>query len=174
MELSKEARAYLKNRSHVKIAEIGVCTGRTTTTCLGSRHFRHQIKEWWGIDPYEPYVDNSRMGDIDVDTWQTMYRNICRLMIAFPPFKIIKLKSEVAAKIFPPGYFDIILIDGDHSYEHALEDIRLWAPKLRLGGILCGHDYDDIRFPGVKCAVDEIFGTKATIEPSKNVWSVQC
>ena len=54
--------------------------------------------------------------------------------------------------------FDLVFIDATHSEESVREDIQLWAPKVRPGGIVCGHDYNNKRFPGVKIAVDEYFG----------------
>jgi hypothetical protein len=36
-----------------------------------------------------------------------------------------------------------VYIDGNHSYEAAVEDIALWSKKVRKGGIVSGHDYKD-------------------------------
>jgi len=38
--------------------------------------------------------------------------------------------------------FDIVFIDGNHVYEHVLEDIVSSMPLVRHGGILCGDDFD--------------------------------
>lgn len=58
---------------------------------------------------------------------------------------------------FPDGHFDLIFIDGDHSYEGCKADIDAWLPKLKIGGFMAGHDYGHERFPGVKKIVDELF-----------------
>ena len=50
---------------------------------------------------------------------------------------------------------DILFIDGDHSYEGVASDLRLFAPKLRLGGYLVCHDYQRESLPDVTKAVDE-------------------
>jgi len=51
---------------------------------------------------------------------------------------------------------DLVFIDADHSYSSVWTDITTWLPKIRKGGIICGHDYiQDI--PEVKKAVDEFF-----------------
>ncbi len=36
---------------------------------------------------------------------------------------------------------DLLFIDGDHSYEGCLSDIRNWIPKLKSGGRVVFHDY---------------------------------
>ncbi len=50
-----------------------------------------------------------------------------------------------------------VFIDGQHEYEHVLNDILAWRPLVRKGGWLAGHDHTD-EFPGVKRAVLEVFG----------------
>lgn len=52
------------------------------------------------------------------------------------------------------GTLDFAFIDADHSYEACKEDLELWAPKVRAGGIVAGHDYGAI-WPGVVEAVHE-------------------
>ncbi|CAJ1445214.1 unnamed protein product, partial [Effrenium voratum] len=49
---------------------------------------------------------------------------------------------------------DFAFIDADHSYAAAKEDIQLWSPKVRPGGIVAGHDYSAL-WPGVVEAVHE-------------------
>jgi hypothetical protein len=57
----------------------------------------------------------------------------------------------------PEKYFDFIYIDANHSYDFVKEDILGWYPKLKVNGILSGHDYLVGRKgrDGVKRAVDE-------------------
>ena len=51
------------------------------------------------------------------------------------------------------------------------KDIEAWWPKIRIGGILSGHDYKTKidETCGVKPAVDEIFGS-VNIEPNWVWW----
>ena len=73
----------------------------------------------------------------------------------------IRLPSVKASRCFEDGELDFVFIDGEHSYEAAKEDIQAWWPKIRLRGLLMGHDYDPQRFPGVCRAVDELGGEHA-------------
>lgn len=50
------------------------------------------------------------------------------------------LASLEAASLLADHAFDLIFLDGDHSYGATAADIRAWRPKVRPGGLLCGHD----------------------------------
>jgi len=52
------------------------------------------------------------------------------------------LPSVEASKTFPDESVDLVFIDGNHGYSYAKQDILAWLPKVRVGGILCGHDCD--------------------------------
>jgi len=56
--------------------------------------------------------------------------------------------------------YDLIFLDADHSYEAVKQDIALWWPRLKDGGIMAFHDYhpEHSYFPGVYQAVTERFG----------------
>lgn len=32
--------------------------------------------------------------------------------------------------------------DPDHSYESVKRDVEAWFPRIRIGGIVSGHDYN--------------------------------
>lgn len=58
---------------------------------------------------------------------------------------------------------DLLIVDGDHSYEGVKRDLEAWLSHMNKGGIVFLHDYDATdtefadmeRYPGVKQAVDE-------------------
>lgn len=52
------------------------------------------------------------------------------------------------------GQFDLIFIDGDHSYEACRADIAAWTPFLRPGGVIAFHDFGS-RASGVTQAIFE-------------------
>lgn len=75
---------------------------------------------------------------------------------------IINDTSKEAAKLFEKGSVDFVFIDANHNYEYVKEDIALWWPKVKKGGVLSGHDYGQPVWPGVKKAVDEFFESVQT------------
>jgi len=52
-----------------------------------------------------------------------------------------KLSTE-AVDDFNDNYFGWIYVDTDHSYETTRDELKLYAPKLKEGGIIAGHDYE--------------------------------
>ena len=68
---------------------------------------------------------------------------------------------------FPDGHFDWIYLDATHTYAASRDDLRRWYPKLRVGGLMSGHDYqfqhqeigDGYTF-GVRDAVDEFAASR--------------
>jgi predicted O-methyltransferase YrrM len=51
---------------------------------------------------------------------------------------------------------NMIFVDGDHSYEHCHADVEVWLPRIKDGGIMSFHDYQEPRWPGVGQAIDEL------------------
>lgn len=78
--------------------------------------------------------------------------------------EIIKEKSADAVGKFEDNSLDFVFIDGDHKYEYVLEDITLWHKKVRLGGVMYGHDFAERDDFGVVKAVKE-FTRENNISP---------
>lgn len=57
--------------------------------------------------------------------------------------KLIHGWSNEVVKTIPDESLDFVFIDGNHAYEYVVEDIALWSKKVRKGGIVYGHDFDD-------------------------------
>lgn len=56
--------------------------------------------------------------------------------------EIHRMYSTVAAKKFEKESMDFIYIDARHDYCGVKEDIELYWSKLKPGGIIAGHDYN--------------------------------
>jgi len=76
---------------------------------------------------------------VDLMNGQSGQPELLRRIAATIDAKIIKGDSrEVHTQI--DGQFDMILIDGDHTYEGVKADWDNYFPKLKSGGIICLHD----------------------------------
>ena len=66
--------------------------------------------------------------------------------------RFLNMTSLEAVNLVPDGRLDFIYIDGDHSEKGATDDIIAWYPKVKVGGVIGGHDYFS-GHPGVMAAV---------------------
>lgn len=79
--------------------------------------------------------------------------------------KTMHMKTDEAASKVADESLDFVFIDAHHTYESVVNDVTLWAPKVKKAGIISGHDYIDYKKIGapnpsnynVKKAIDELF-----------------
>ena len=43
--------------------------------------------------------------------------------------------------LFPQAYFDWVYLDGDHRYPAVREELEICRTRVKLGGLILGHDY---------------------------------
>lgn len=79
---------------------------------------------------------------------------------------IHRMDSTEAANLYQDKSLDFVFIDACHTTDCVTTDLKAWFPKVKLKGVLAGHDYT---LPGVKKAVDTILGN-AKITTTKNSW----
>ncbi len=139
-------------------AEIGVFKGSLSRRLLVRKDLNLLMVDSWG--GYEDRYGKS--GDRLADQSEKEQENNLQTAIAITDFAeerrtIIRNDSVKAAEDVEDESLDFVFIDADHSYEGCRKDIESWFPKLKPGGLLCGHDYDHPDFPdwGVKQAVHE-------------------
>ena len=72
----------------------------------------------------------------------------------------VRMTSLEAADQYDDASLDFVFIDAAHDYDSVRADILAWEPKVKIGGIISGHDY---LHPPLKQAVDEIFGELPSI-----------
>lgn len=116
---------HFRDIEFTKGAEIGVFDGRFSEQML-------QI------------IPNLKL--LSIDSWE-MGKIFPKKKVAverlskFENSTIIHDTSLNAAKEVEDRSLDFVFIDGEHSYKSVKEDINAWAPKVRVGGIVSGHDY---------------------------------
>jgi hypothetical protein len=47
---------------------------------------------------------------------------------------------------FADGSLDFVYIDANHDFVNFTNDLHYWKKKVRLGGIVSGHDYADYAY----------------------------
>jgi len=70
--------------------------------------------------------------------------------------ELLKMQSDEAGALLADLGVqpDFIFVDDGHAYEDAIRDIKALFPILKIGGTICGHDYD--AGSAVAKAVDEL------------------
>jgi hypothetical protein len=69
-------------------------------------------------------------------------------------------RSAEASAAFADETLDWVYVDGDHRHEAVLQDLELYLPKVKSGGLLTGDDYGEGGWwgDGVRTAVDAFLG----------------
>lgn len=155
-------------------AEIGVFKGKNSKQLLEALPYLelHMIDRWM------EYTDAEKSKGAGVfishflpRQWKNIQRIAQRKVAEYGDrAKIVRMESTRAAEIYPKGFFDFVFIDGDHSYVGCKRDIKLWLPKVKQGGYLCGHDYTR---EGVKKAVSRFFPESRVELDDDNTWFVR-
>tara|TARA_Y100000593_G_scaffold89252_1_gene173127 strand:+ start:544 stop:1155 length:612 start_codon:yes stop_codon:yes gene_type:complete len=148
--------------------EIGVREGQTFKRRLPYVSKLAVAIDCWDLYETESQNDMHRARNQAKGQYHDLY-HYCKSNDFGNEVKVMKAFSDDESVIneFNDETFDLIFIDGDHSYEGCKADLENWWPKVKPGQILCGHDYC---FPennpngfGVKQAVDEFMKDREDI-----------
>lgn len=112
-------------------AELGTHQG----TFAGSFLFRWQGKKLYLIDQYLPTRDYAH------DRTQDRQIAECSLGGFRDRIQFMPLPTTVAVSQIPEQ-LDFAYVDAGHLYWEAMADMEAAWSKLRVGGMLAGHDYD--------------------------------
>lgn len=151
----------------IRGAEVGVRAGNTTRYLLG----RFPSLTIYAVDLWTVLPSRDRPGYQTYSDWnfESIHADFREKVRSYGERCIeLNMDSVEAAGHVEDGSLDFVFIDAEHTYEGVTRDIQAWRPKVRRGGILCGHDYGHPRFPGVKLAVDAQFPVRV----KETVWSL--
>ena len=139
--------AMVAQMNHPKVLEIGCDIGDTSQFLLDS----NPDLMLTGVDPYENYTDWN--GNPLHERNQCYERFMNRMEGYKNRFHLLRQYSDEAASTIMENDFDVIFIDGLHTYEQLTKDCANYYSKLKTGGVFAGHDYRAIE--GVRRAADE-------------------
>ncbi len=79
--------------------------------------------------------------------------------------------SDLAAHLFQDESLDFVFVVGSHTLELVTKDLESWWPKIKRGGLITGHDYDE-GWPEVVEAVNRFFQSERVEDvPAAGSWS---
>ncbi len=130
-------------------AEVGVAEGYFSADILSWGALKHYM-----VDAWQQLVQSGD-GGFDQEWHDNNYYAAFSRVAKFGERAIVLrgLSDHMAHEIID-GTLDFCYIDGDHSYNGVKRDINAFWPKLKSGGIMAFHDFDNPAY-GVKAAVLE-------------------
>ena len=154
--------------------EVGVFKGEFSDLLLRTWRCNSLVSvDPWRHFPATKYVDACNLSqadhDLNFDATVNLLRDYGKRS------RVLRATSDAAAAQFASSSLDFVYLDAQHHYEAVREDISLWYPKLKRGGVLGGHDYLDGKLEsglyGVKKAVDDFAasgGYELTLTPERD------
>lgn len=127
---------YLVDKIKESKKQISFTTIDTFKGNIGESYYEKRVESFGG-DAFYEFVDNSVISN------------------NYDKFEVLKDTSENASKHFLNDSVDFVMLDGDHSYDNTIKDIKLWYNKVKAGGYITGDDYNV--FPSVTSAVNDYF-----------------
>jgi len=140
--------------SNAVCAELGVYAGRFASMILRFS----KPKRLFLVDPYWKKYGDAFWNNQNPE--QVLSSAISRLRkwdkdnvaVLVTDFDYLFLKD------LPDKFFDWVFLDSTHMYEDTLKELEVIAPKIKDGGFIAGHDWQDKighRHAGVKKAICE-------------------
>jgi len=90
----------------------------------------------WGMD--ESYDG----GENPKEFWPIVERLANERLSKYSNAKLVKNSGFLASQTFESESIDLLYLDGNHSFESVVNDAKLWHEKIKVGGVLSGHDYN--------------------------------
>ena len=135
------------------VVELGVWKG-ASLTYLARRLPEGCVAH--AVDLWEKTAD-AAIKDICPDDIATVYEQYQQnVAMTGTRDRIIDVRSDTAqaAEMYADRSVDFVFVDASHDRESVVRDIEAWLPKMKLGGLMAGHDIDE---RGVYGAVHDVY-----------------
>jgi len=131
----RQLAEFFRDQGYKVGVEIGVYKGQFT------RYLLKEGAEVYAVDPWREYAD---YGDPKVHfqaRQDEIYESARNRLSGYPNCHLVRKTSMEAVKDFKDESIDFVYIDGHHGFKYVTEDIYEWSKKVRVGGVISGHDY---------------------------------
>jgi len=148
-------------------AEIGVWTGEFSKELL---MIIPGLKLYL-VDPWKQLhnIRSRTVAEMSDEAFEYMYQMVNAATKGYN-VEILRMTGEKALDCIPDNSLDFVYLDAIHDYEWVKLAIKAWSEKVKLGGVISGHDYD-FQHPGTVMAVNEsCLGNLDIYEPAK-IWA---
>jgi len=153
-------------------AEVGVAFGGHSEAILQNTG----VTKLFAVDRYQHRDDYDDPMNLSQPVFDRLAQRVVDRLEPFGErFELIRKESAQAGEQIEDQSLDFVYLDADHSEAGVLADLCTWARKVRIGGVIAGHDYGHPDFPGVKRSIDRFFNRFGwqVHEAGHHVWWVQ-
>jgi SAM-dependent methyltransferase len=153
-QVYREAVAWLPDGG--TFVEVGCWQGQSLAFFLVEAYNSGKRFKVFGCDHFRgsvgdgPLIQEAKLKSIVAHCSHNLRR-------AAHPFALIHAESAIGAGFLPDSSVDYCFIDAGHMYDEVKADIAAWVPKMKPGGIMAGHDFNQVP---VADAVREAFPSK--------------
>ena len=108
----------------------------------------------YGVDPWGMFADYPNLKPRFLERQRFVHEHAEKYLKDYKNVQLIRKTSMDAAIAFPVESIDFVYIDGNHKFKYMAEDLYEWAKRVKVGGIIAGHDYYNSKdMPGalVRC-----------------------
>lgn len=145
------------------MAELGVFEGAFSREILRICQPKElRLIDLWNKSAQSP--DESHQAIKKLKRWD-MWLTMLKVKFAHRKDPRVSVHRGFTTKVmagFPDDHFDFVYIDASHKKEDVAADLEICRAKVRNGGYICGHDYQQVvngvdthEYDGLKQAVDE-------------------
>lgn len=121
--------------------ELGVSTGQLSERFIATGH----LSELHAVDKWDDHAHS-----------RYQYLAVAKKLMPYKEARVWRMTAQEFANLVPDEYFGFIYID---CYAHTGQDngevLRAFWPKLQVGGLFSGDDYDRRAWPKTVRAVDD-------------------
>ncbi len=133
--------ALCRDLGFTRGAEIGVWKGAFATAfCLANPQMHMLCVDPWSSYPAWKDTKNE-LPLVEAKAFMAKAYRQARHKLDPLNTTIVRNHSKYAVKDVPDGSLDLLYVDANHVYDAVMQDVTLWAPKVRSGGIVAGHDF---------------------------------
>jgi len=106
-------------------------------------YYLPNLKMIYAIDPYKYAPERGFEAAVNNQEWHDDRKR--QAVAALAPYEgryeLLSLYSDDAVSV-TPAQVDFVWIDGDHRPEQITQDIANYYPKVKVGGLFGGHDWN--------------------------------
>lgn len=123
--------------------EVGCWQGQSLAYLLVEAHNSGKQLKVFGCDHFRGSVNDGPLIK-EADLKSIVAHCSHNLRRAAYPFSLVHAESTVGATFFADESIDYLFIDAGHMYEEVQSDLAAWLPKVKPGGIVAGHDFNQV------------------------------